>query len=858
MHHDPVPTAMIAPILLCVLSALPPSGAAPTEAASGAHRAQPVFAGKSLLEALDLFENETGLSLAYSERLVRPDLRVTSEPAGTTDAQLLRSLLRPHGLDARPNGEGTWIVVPGPEATVRGRVVDRRTREAVEAARVSVPSLGLETSTDSNGDFVLTAAQTGSHRLQVEAAGYPRRQHSVRFRRGPSSADLVLALDAPLLAVEEIVVTPSHFEISRSEPLATIALDHGERELLAVPGGDLMRAAATLPGATSADYSAQLHVRGGGANDVLVMLDGLELFEPFHLKDLGSALSLVPPQAVERLELQTGGFSAGYGDRLSGLLQMTSTDPPPSFSGFANLSPVDLSLGLGDSLRDGRLSWYAAARRGLLGEAFSLLEGHERPAFADFFGKVELHTNARNVLRLQALGGRDIFKLEAPEEIDRADHDSSYLWLRHQAIVGDRALAVTVLHAGQLGEDRRGTGSLEGSYEVTDRRDVEFFGIDHRWTLQLPREQSLEVGLTSRDLSSDYDYSIRLDLRDPLAALRHRPATLEERLSASFGGRQDSLFASYRTSPWGTATFEAGLRFDENRLTDDEHVSPRLSFVQAIGDRGTLRGSWGYYYQSLRPHELFVEDGEQRFSRDELAKQTVLGYEHRFTPRLRLRAEVYERLVSEPRVRYVNLLDGFAVFPELGADRVRLESTRSRANGVEIAVQYDRDGTHWRGSYTFARSRDRLLEADRFVTIPRVFDQPHALQLGWSRRLGKAWQAHAELNVHSGWPTTEIEASLSGEGDDARVVPVRGRINGDRLPTYLRLDLRFLRSFSTRWGRLDLTLDLLNATGHGNAWGRNVELGLEESAGGALTPTVTSETLEISGPFPSIGLLLRF
>ena len=80
---------------------------------------------------------------------------------------------------------------------------------------------------------------------------------------------------------------------------------------------DITRAVARLPGMSSSDYSSKFTVRGGEADEVLISLDGMELYEPFHQRDYsGGLFSIVDIETIDNIELMTGGFAADYGNQI--------------------------------------------------------------------------------------------------------------------------------------------------------------------------------------------------------------------------------------------------------------------------------------------------------------------------------------------------------------------------------------------------------------------------------------------------------------------------------------------------------------------------------------------------------------
>jgi hypothetical protein len=83
-----------------------------------------------------------------------------------------------------------------------------------------------------------------------------------------------------------------------------------------------------LPGLVSNDYSAHFGIRGGLHGETLIMLDGLQLYEPYHLKDFNEgAISIIDANTIDGVQLMTGGFPARYGNKRSGVFDVTSRAP---------------------------------------------------------------------------------------------------------------------------------------------------------------------------------------------------------------------------------------------------------------------------------------------------------------------------------------------------------------------------------------------------------------------------------------------------------------------------------------------------------------------------------------------------
>jgi outer membrane receptor protein involved in Fe transport len=131
-----------------------------------------------------------------------------------------------------------------------------------------------------------------------------------------------LALARPPL--EEVVVSTSRYPLGASTAGSPVVLDAAALQRLPALGDDSLRAVARLPGAAGNGLSARSHVRGGELDETLVRLDGLRLFDPFHLKDFQSVFSVIDPRLIQSMDVYTGGFPVMFGDRMSGVIDLDS------------------------------------------------------------------------------------------------------------------------------------------------------------------------------------------------------------------------------------------------------------------------------------------------------------------------------------------------------------------------------------------------------------------------------------------------------------------------------------------------------------------------------------------------------
>ena len=768
--------------------------------------------GLPLAEALLRFADASGLEIVFSETLVRPEMQVAEPPAASDPRTAIAQLLAPHGLTTRPGPGGRLVVVRAP--IIPGRIVgvvhDRLSGEALPGVTVRVPGTPIEARTDAAGAFELPEVPPGWHSLEAWLAGFsPGRLEDLLV---PPDGTAEASLTLQIVAVDEIVITPSRLTVTRDEPIAALQLDADRLLDLPVFGSDFVRAAALLPGAASNDFSARFSLRGGRPDEVLVRLDGLELLEPYHLKDYESAISIVAPETVGRMDLISGGFPASFGDRMSGVLDMTSREPGTHRQTYLSLSLIDAEAGGASRFHD-RGAWMASARQSVLNVVADALESDEDPTYWDAFVKLGFDLSPRQTLSARWLASDDhlnLTELSATGTTSVATtYSSTYGWLRHEAVADPRLLFETTLFVGKVERDRSGehSGPLT-TFEVLDERELDIDGVEHQGRWMPSRDGLLHWGASARSLETGYDYLNRIATSPeglqspPTVALRDR-----------FEGRQLGAFVSYRQRPVEALTAELGVRFDENEILDERHLSPRLNLAWAIHRQGVLRAAWGRFYQSQRAYELQVEDGESGFFPDERSTQAVLGYEHSFGNGAWFRGEIQRRTIKRPRVRYENLLDPVSRFPEVEPDRIRLAPERARSESLELLLRHNRPARSWWVSYVLSRVEDRF--DGRWV--PRSLDQTHAVVANLDRRLGPAWNLSLTGRFHTGWPYTPFTVEAATGEPSPRLG--LGPLYSARFDDYTRVDLRLARSWDRGPRRLRIYLDVLNVLNSTNPRG---------------------------------------
>jgi len=649
--------------------------------------------------------------------------------------------------------------------------------------------------------------------------------HALELRPGPAGSWLVvrapresqtpLATEGRFSAAVE--VAPSRISILTEEPGAPHFLTREGIERTPHLSDDPFRVIPRLPGTAASDLSTAFHVRGGDENETLVLIDGMEIPQPFHLRSYQNLFSIFDAKAIGGIELSTGGFAAEHGTKMGGVLDITSLSPreKPHFSLGASLLSVDLLTD--GSFAGGKGQWLLSARRGYLDLALKLSGGTDEflPVYYDAFARGQYQLSGATSISANALWASDDVGFANTEGDEHADATARNVqgWLNASTLLSPTLLVRTL---GSFGSDRSsqdGSSTADGSIALRDRRTYRRLGLKQDWDWDLTDRHHLKAGVEARRLDATYDHdSSSIITNEALLALGAAPLTVRS-AHLDLAGDTYGAYLSDRVRLSSTLTAEAGVRWDRETYSGSTDVTPRLNIAYAPSPRTVFRAAWGIFAQSQGLHELHVLDGQERFFPSQRAEHRVLGMEHTLGSGIRFKLEGYQKLIRRPSPRFDNYISALSIFPELQGDRTTIVPSRSESRGVELLASREGARFSWSASYGLAYAEDEV----GGETFRRGWDQRHTLQLGLSWRPGKAWVLGTAFSYRSGWPTTDVLVVRNPPPNDESFSVSYGRRNGAQLPSYNRLDFRVSRPFQFGWGALTGYIDIFNVYNRENA-----------------------------------------
>jgi hypothetical protein len=801
----------------------------------------------SLRQTVARIATVADLSVTYDDSLPGLDapttLRLDATPAGVAllralDHSPLRALVSP--------SEQIVLVrrvrAAASTSDLGGSVRDAVARTPLAGVRIDLVGTRYVTFSRESGEFSLGRVPAGRYDLRVLRLGYEPLTMSVRMPDDLTDGVLRLEMRRAALTLSEVIVVPGYFGLLQPSLAAPNSLSRDRLETMPQIGEDIYRAVARLPGVSADDFSAKFNVRGGSGDELFVSLDGLELVEPFHLKDIGGAFSIVDIQSLGSASLTTGGFSAEYGDRLTGVFTLTTAEPRTDRTRTSlGLSVMNARVTSQGGFAGGKGGWLVSARPGYLDVALKLTDINDslRPRYYDLFAKAQYDLGRGGRVALHLLRAQDTFRylLENEPSIS-SRYGSDYGWVTWDERFGSRIRVTSVASLGALTWRREGEygDGEEARNAVLDRRSMHRLGVRQDWAMDLSSSVLLKWGLDVKHESAAYDYFGAVRRNQPggeSPSFLDTTRTLVDPSTDRLG-----LYLAPRFQLHRTLTAETGVRFDRNSQLGESMVDPRLNVTWSPRTGTTLRGAWGRYSQTQPLFSLQASDGVDRFAPAEHAEQRVLGLEQLLPRGLAARVEAYDRITRNARPAFLNAGGDILLFPEISWDRVRIDRTAARDRGLELQLSRASAGrADWSVSYALASSKDVV--GGR--SISRALEERHAVHADWSfRPSSNSWRLSVGGVWHSGWPYTPTVLKVDTLENTETRFSVRetrmvGTLNSERLPSYHRIDARWTRYFDTRHGRVSLFGEVYNLLDTDNVRGR--WKGLEVRGRGVLVQT---------------------
>ena len=609
--------------------------------------------------------------------------------------------------------------------------------------------------------------------------------------------------------IEEVTVY-APFRVDRTDRRQS--LNQQQLNLIPSTGGDTLRALRILPSVTSDGLSAKHRIRGGDNNEVLYRLDGVDQYEPFHFADVHSLFTAVNPNIIDSVDVYVSGFPSRFGTRMSGVVDLHLVEPERPLHGTVEVSALAAAADARGYA--GKWSWLVSGRVSLIGDVLEVIKvtGEENlaiPRFDDELARLAW-SDANNELVIGVFRTKETVDVERENTGERVRAGVSHhdLWARWQHdFSGSLRMSWQASH---FSAKRNRNGTIEQgedpSGHLDERRSFRTATLANQWRWTPRRDTEINAGWAYLRHHGKFNASLAVRYT-PLGLPVQHVTWVARDLAANRRGSSGRAFASATRALTTRLTGTAGLRFDWQRAADvrTNEWSGRVALAYKTSPRWQVDLDLGRYKQPQFLNETQIDEGRIELDPPQHADQVNLGVTWSPISRLRLRSDLYARRIHRPWPRFRNLYNHFALLPELSDDRYRIEASKARSQGIELAASYSGNRFSWKLAYARSRSEERIAGAWH----NRSWDQPNTLSAhaAWS---GNRWRIGLNLAYRSGWPITPLVTHPAQLPAD---------INADRLPSYLSLDAHVARIIPTRRGKIEIYGDVTNATNRRNVAG---------------------------------------
>jgi hypothetical protein len=732
-----------------------------------------------------------------------------------------------------------------------GFVRNAGTREVIRHANLSADGGTVQQSSDADGFYFLKLS-SGLHRLRIRAIGFTPLDTTLEITANLEH-DFVLAPRPPVLDVVTVSASAERPDLDPHVPdMGVIRMDLAtSKDAPALLGEkDPIRSLALLPGvSTLSDASTAFSVRGGSADQNLVLLDESTIYNPTHVVGFLSAFN---SDAIDDITLYKGSIPARFGSRLASVVDIRQRDGNANnFDGTASIGLLSSRATLegpipvvgGSYMLAGRRSYIDLIQRALPDTAL-----HDNLAyFYDLNAKATVPLGKDGSLSISRYGGQDRFRDNQGLGIGWGNRATSVRWSH---VFGGRLYSKVTLassrYAYQLGFPVGNSDSVTwvASIASADAKVDETLHFTERNSLEFGAERTAHRiapgDVTPNQGSALPHQNIEARRADEYAAYLGHEIDPSQRWSLRYGLRLsafDRLGAAtiYRYADGAPlvfnsalARFEPGVAIDSTTYKSGQRVAafrglePRATVTFALSQSSSLKASYARTRQYLQlatktdtptPFDIWEPAGP--FVQPQTSDQVAIGYS--------ATSGVYETsLEAYARKAYdvVDFVDGADLILNQRLETTLLQGT-GRARGIEF-IGRKRTGvvTGW-VSYTLSRAEERLPASARtdssskgginggaYFTAPS--DRTHNLSIVAVYHRSSKWRFGSTFALASGLPTTLPQARYQ---IDDLIVAEYGPRNSSRLPLYHRLDLSATRTL--KHGELEF--GVYNAYDHFNA-----------------------------------------
>ena len=700
--------------------------------------------------------------------------------------------------------------------TLSGTISDNKTNETLIGVNINLKGTNYSTITNEYGFYSLTLPK-GDYDLVISYVSFETVEEKIALTQNIKKNYFLTETGEQL---EEVIITEKTKINIKKPEMSVNKLSIAQIKQMPVVLGevDVIKSLLFLPGVTNAgEGQSGFNVRGGGADQNLILLDEATIYNSSHLFGFFSVFN---PDAIKDLKLYKGGIPARFGGRASSVLDIYQKDGNSkkfSMNGGIGLISSRL-LAEGPIVKD--KGSFLIGGRGSYAHLFLKLANNDNSAyFYDLNTKLNYKINKNNSLYLSGYFGRDVFEI-AQTFINTYGNSTLNLRWNHlfsEKLFSNLSLIYSDYYYG-LNLDFVGFKWDSGITNYNIKYDFKYYlndkfkinyGANAMYYQFNPGEikpSRDDSGINYRKLEQKYAFepAFYIDTEQKIS----------NKLNIQYGLRY-SLF--YRVGSSNVNYYENNLPvfyddeldiyekatpirteyFGKNKtIANFDNLEPRFALAYEISDNKSVKIGYNRMVQYLQlisntasPTPLDVWTPSDNYIQPQIADQIAAGY---FTnlkdDEYSLELETFYKTVQN-RIDYI---DGADLIANEAIEQVILNG-EMRSYGLEILFRKNTGKLNGWIAYTLSRSEQRT--PGRFANevginngnwYKNAYDKTHNLAVTGSYKYNPKWTFGANFTLQTGQPVTYPNGQYQYQGIN---IPSYGLRNENNLPTYHHLDV---------------------------------------------------------------------
>jgi outer membrane cobalamin receptor len=692
---------------------------------------------------------------------------------------------------------------------VLGKVVDSTGAPLIGAIiRTSDGTVG--TATDEDGVFKLTLPP-GQYTIIISNFGYKEQQKNIQVNKNVDVM-LTITMEVDIDAADEVVVTGKapNENVTNTKMGATEITVEEIKTLPALFGEvDIVKNIQTLPGVQVAgDGNTGLYVRGGGADQNLILVDEAPVYNASHLFGI---FSIFNADAIQSAELYKAGIPSQYGGRLSSLVDVRLREGAPKnskkFSARGGIGIIASRLTVEGTFAKDKGSYIFSGRRSYADLFLQLSSNPDtrknKLYFYDLNGKVNYRFNKNNSMYISSYYGKDQFKFGGLFGMGWGNFTFTANW---HHIFSDKVFLNTIYTHSEyrfnlgIGQDVQAFEFKTGIVENSIKQDYQYIpnirhAVHFGWSVS---QRQYNPGSFVPTSSSSIFESNTLPLYHSLegALFVSNKQKLSEKLTLDYGLRLNMFnnvgsgtVYNYNGDPVTGTKIDSTVYKKGEIINTFWGLEPRIAARYILDEQSSVKLGFNRNYQyihqisnSLTPVPFDVWVPSNTYFKPEAVNQYSAGYFRN------LKDNTYETSVEGYYKSYTNSIDYIDNANLLMNPQIETQARVGKAwsYGAEFFLKKKKGRLTGWVSYTLSWSYKKIDGINNGQKYFAGYDRRHNLNVIASYKLSDRVTFGGQFVFGTGRPIGLPNGGYSVDGYWLGVYPER---NSFRLPSYHRLDL---------------------------------------------------------------------